>query len=72
MGLEVIIDKIGIINEKLEVSEIPINITDLVIPFSNIFRKNSEPDIYSYNDNLPFSKRSSEFQKILCSEFLIE
>ncbi|MFW9830001.1 MAG: hypothetical protein ACFFEY_20705 [Candidatus Thorarchaeota archaeon] len=72
MGLEVIIDKIHIINEKLEESEIPVNISDLVIPFSNIFRKNKKPDIYSYNDNLPFSERCSEFQKILYSEFLIE
>ncbi len=72
MGLEVIIDKINVINEKLEVLEIPINISELVIPFSNIFRKNTELDIYSYNDNLPFSKISSEFQKILYSEFLIE
>ncbi len=71
MGLEVINSKIQIINNDIDVFKESFNISDLIIPFSVIFKKEISPDIYSGEESIPFKEKVSEFQQILVSEFLM-
>ena len=60
-------------NNKAEKSPNPpekeFDISPAVIPFSKLFKKSKSNDIYSGTENIPFSKRSPEFQMILRQEF---
>jgi len=46
-----------------------IDISQLIIPFSKVFRAYKPRDIYSGNENIPFKEREPEFQLILRQEF---
>ncbi len=72
MGLEVLNKKIQIGRNEIDCPSDFLNISNLIIPFSLIFRKNSLPDIYSGEECITFEERDSKFQKILISEFLFE
>lgn len=72
MGLEVINSKIQINNNEIDVFEEFLNVSNLIIPFSIIFKKDIPPDIYSGKETIPFKEKVSEFQQILMSEFLFE
>ncbi len=72
MGLEVLNKKIQIGGAKLDGSDSFLNISNLTIPFSIIFSKNTNPDIYSGEESIGFKERDSKFQQILISEFISE
>ena len=44
-------------------------ISNLIIPFSVIFRKRVALDIYSGKESIPFEERDSNFKQILKNEF---
>ncbi|MFX1567326.1 MAG: hypothetical protein ACFFCV_03055 [Promethearchaeota archaeon] len=69
MGLEVINSKIQIIRNEIDVLEESYNVSNLIIPFSIIFNKDTPLDIYSGKEKIPFKEKVSEFQEILISEF---
>lgn len=58
-------------NIKHNEEEINLNydISDLVIPFSKIFKKTNPLDIYSGTERVPFKEREPEFKMILRQEF---
>lgn len=70
VGLEVLNKKIQVENDEFNGSDDFLNISNLIIPFSIIFRKNSPPDIYSGEEDLTFKEKNSKFQQIIISEFL--
>ncbi len=72
MGLEVLNKKIQVSKNELDGSDDFLNISNLIIPFSIIFRKKISPDIYSGEETLAFKEKNSNFQQILISEFLSE
>ena len=71
MGLEVINKKIQVGKNELDGSDDFLNISNLIIPFSIMFRNNTSPDIYSGEESISFRERDSNFQEILLSEFLL-
>ena len=70
MDLEVLNKKIQIKNDELDGSDDFLNISNLIIPFTVIFKKKKLPDIYSGEKNLTFKEKNSTFQQILLFEFL--
>ncbi|MFW9952799.1 MAG: hypothetical protein ACFFKA_21975 [Candidatus Thorarchaeota archaeon] len=54
--------------EKLE--ELEFNISDVIIPFDEIFSKPLNNDIYSGKEKIPFNNRDKEYKLILKKEFL--
>lgn len=44
-------------------------ISEIVIPFSRLFRNYELPDIYSGKEKIPFKKRDPEYKMILKQEF---
>ena len=54
--------------ERLE--ELEFDISEVIIPFDEIFPKSSPKDIYSGLELIPFDKRDKEFKNILKKEFL--
>ncbi|MFX0021964.1 MAG: hypothetical protein ACFE9S_06530 [Candidatus Hermodarchaeota archaeon] len=70
MGLEVLNKKIQVERDEFDGSENFLNISNLIIPFSIIFKKQNPPDIYSGQENLTFEEKNSKFQQILISEFI--
>jgi len=72
VGLEVLNKKIQIGGNEIDGSKDFLNISNLIIPFSIIFRNNSPPDIYSGEESITFKESDSKFQQILMSEFLFE
>lgn len=47
-----------------------LNISDIIIPFSDFYKKKKDSiDIYGYDD-IPFKNKDRKFQKILRKEFL--
>ena len=70
MGLEVLDKKIQFVQNEIEVSKDYLNISKLIIPFSIIFRNESQPDIYSGEEDITFKERDSKFQQIVIHEFL--
>ncbi|MFX0004082.1 MAG: hypothetical protein ACFE9C_16630 [Candidatus Hodarchaeota archaeon] len=71
MGLEVLNKKSQNVNNKIEKLNDVLVISDLIIPFSIIFRNSSIPDIYSGDESIAFIEKDPNFQQILISEFLI-
>ena len=72
MGLEVINSKNQIENNENDLFEEVLNVANLIIPFSIIFKEDFPPDIYSGKETIPFKERIPEFQQILIYEFLFE
>ena len=63
-----------IFREIMEISyennlEREIDISQLVIPFSRVFKSFKRRDIYSGNEDIPFKEREPEFKMILRQEF---
>jgi len=72
MGLELINSKIHIHDNEFKISKEVLDISNLAIPFSVIFKRKISPDIYSGEEIIPFKEKISEFQQILINEFLME
>lgn len=72
MGLEVISRNDFELIDEICVHEDFSNLSNLIIPFSTIFRSESEPDIYTGEESIPFREKESEFKQILINEFLFE
>ena len=53
----------------MEISKLNFNISEIVIPFSKLFRNYKSPDIYSGNEKIPFNKRDPKYKMILMQEF---
>ena len=70
MGLDVLNKKIHFSDNEKRTSEELLNISNLIIPFSIIFKKNFPPDIYSGEEIIPFEERNPKFRQILIYEFL--
>lgn len=56
-------------NLEEELSKDHLDVSQLVIPFSRLFKKYVTPDIYSGIEKIPFKERSLEYKNILCQEF---
>ncbi|MFW9896882.1 MAG: hypothetical protein ACFFD7_13840 [Candidatus Thorarchaeota archaeon] len=54
----------------IEISELFPDISQLIIPFSDAFKKNGLPDEYDGDNKIPFSEKDKEFREILIYEFL--
>jgi len=52
-----------------ESNNLPYDISQIVIPFSKVFKSYKPKDIYSGNENISFKERDAEFQMILRREF---
>lgn len=72
MGLEVLDKKIYEVIDEISIHEDFSNISNLIIPFSIIFKKECQSDIYTGEEIIPFRKKDSEFRQILIHEFLIK
>ncbi len=72
MGLEVLNKKIFEVTNDINLQEDYFNISDLVIPFSTIFKNSNPLDVYTGEETIPFHKRDSNFKQILLNEFLFE
>ena len=72
MGIDALNREIEIIKHKPAISEKILDISNLIIPFSTIFKKISPPDIYCGEERIPFEEKDSKFKQILLSEFLFE
>ncbi|MFX1313873.1 MAG: hypothetical protein ACFFHD_14885 [Promethearchaeota archaeon] len=46
------------------------DISNLIIPFPDAFKKMTPPDIYSGEEIIPFQEKKYEFKQILIHEFL--
>ncbi len=57
--------------EKLLESDLDrdVDISQLVIPFSKMFKSYKPRDVYSGNENIPFKERETEFKMIFRQEF---
>lgn len=53
-------------NERINLTY---DISNIVIPFSKIFKKTNQLDIYSGNERIPFKERKTEFKMIIRQEF---
>ena len=52
-----------------ELSEDHFDISEIIIPFSRLFRKYESTDIYSGAEKIPFKERNPEYKIILRQEF---
>ena len=59
------------IEPEVEISEKNLNISNLAIPFSIVFKRNFSPDIYNGEENIAFNDKDIEFKEILINEFSI-
>ncbi|MFW9952050.1 MAG: hypothetical protein ACFFKA_18170 [Candidatus Thorarchaeota archaeon] len=69
MSLE-IIEKESQSSEENIADEDSINLSNVIIPFSNFFTRIELFDLYSGEENIPFEERAPEFKQILQAEFL--
>ncbi|MFX0000815.1 MAG: hypothetical protein ACFE9Q_14195 [Candidatus Hodarchaeota archaeon] len=72
MGLEVLNRETHEIMSEIIVYEDLSNISNLIIPFSIIFKSDTPSDIYSGEERIPFEEKNPEFKQILISEFLMD
>lgn len=70
MGIEILNKNDQGIEEILDESDYFSDITNLIIPYSTMFKKSESSDIYSGEEIIPFNERDSEFKQILIYEFL--
>lgn len=52
-----------------KILEREVDISQLVIPFSKVFKPYKANFIYSGNENIPFKEKETEFKMILRQEF---
>jgi len=52
-----------------ELSEDHFNVSEIVIPFSRLFKNYRSSDIYSGREKIPFKERDPEYKMILRQEF---
>jgi hypothetical protein len=59
-------------NKKLHEHNIDLEyeVSELIISFNELIKRISTIDVYTGEENIPFSKRDIEFREILLSEFL--
>ncbi|MFX1572633.1 MAG: hypothetical protein ACFFB0_07785 [Promethearchaeota archaeon] len=62
--------KISGIEENPESKEDYLDISNLFIPFSDVFKNVTPPDIYNGKEMITFKEKDLEFKKILIHEFL--
>jgi hypothetical protein len=72
MGLEVLNRETHEIVSEIIVHEDLSDISNLIIPFSVIFKTETPTYIYSGEENIPFEEKHPEFKQILLSEFLMD
>ncbi|MEE9379700.1 MAG: hypothetical protein V3V33_16870 [Candidatus Lokiarchaeia archaeon] len=63
------LDKFHYENLYEEQSDENFNISEIVIPFSRLFKRFESSDIYSGVERIPFKERDSEYKMILRQEF---
>ena len=51
-------------------NQFDLELSKIIIPLSDFFIKREKTDIYSGQENLPFTQRDPEYRNILLSEFL--
>ena len=72
LSLKVKYNKIVEVEQEVEESDVFLDISRLIIPFSVAFNTNHTPDIYDGEELIPFEKKDSLFKKLLIDEFLRE
>ena len=72
LSLKVEYKKIVDVEQEVEETDVFLDISRLIIPFSVAFNTNHTPDIYNGEELIPFEKRDSVFRKLLINEFLSE
>ena len=50
--------------------DIEYKLSELIISFNELIKRVNTIDVYTGEENIPFSKRDAEFREILLSEFL--
>ena len=70
MGLEVLNKKIYEIIDEISLHDDFSNLSDLIIPFSVLFKEESPSDIYTGEEDILFRERSSDYKQLLVYEFL--
>ncbi len=71
MSIGILNNEVQEIEPEVEISEKNLNISDLAIPFSIVFKRNHSPDIYNGEENIDFNDKDIEFKEILINEFSI-
>ncbi len=69
MSIGILNNKVQEIEPEVEISEKNLNISNLSIPFSIVFKRNLSPDIYNGEENIAFNDKDIEFKEILINEF---
>ena len=72
LSLKVKHKKIVEVEQEIEETDVFLNISRLIIPFSVAFNTNHTPDIYDGKELIPFEKKDSTFKKLIINEFLSE
>ena len=72
LSLKVKYNKIVEVEQEVEESDVFLDISRLIIPFSVAFNTNHTPDIYDGEELIPFEKKDSLFKKLLIDEFVRE
>jgi len=72
MSLEIIEKKNPVSKENIFIvpNDDFIDLSCVVIPFSDLFQKSPCLDVYAGMENIPFEERDREYKKILLTEFL--
>lgn len=55
---------------SINLLEYEFDISDVVIPFSKVFKSHKPKDIYSGDENIPFKERAQMYKIILEKEFI--
>lgn len=58
-------------NDTRNDSELIFNISNAIVPFSDIVKRAKSSDIYSGVESIPFQEREHEYKWILKHEFVI-
>ncbi len=58
-------------NDIRNTSELIFDISNAIVPFSELVKRAKSSDIYSGIENIPFQKREHEYKLILKQEFVI-
>jgi len=51
-------------------SNVHFDVSEIIVPFSRLFKKYKSPDIYSGAEKIPFKERNPEYKMILRQEFV--
>ena len=72
MSSKIVKENIANIEQEFEFIEKFLDISCLIIPFSDAFDNYKPPDIYNREELVPFEERDSTFKEILINEFIID